>query len=229
MAERRNHVLRGPAPIFSRQPCVGSGKGKANSSGPSAGCSPTPDLSRRQGASAEALVRGRHPEQGLIPPGDFIPSAEASGLAPTRLELEITEGVLLVDEQRTLATLNALRAAGVRISMDDFGTGYSSLSYLQRFPFDKIKVDQSFARQLPHDAESASIVRAILTTGSGLGMSTTVEWVETAEQFAFTAAEACDHVHGSFFSQPLPLGEFEWFLQLRAPSRRKADSQATSA
>ena len=139
----------------------------------------------------------------------------ASGLPAERLELEITEGVLLNDEARTLATLRGLRDAGVSISMDDFGTGYSSLSYLRRFPFDKIKVDQSFVRQLPGDVESAAIVRAILTLGSCLGMSTTVEGVETAEQFAFTVAEGCDQVQGYHVSRPLPHDELISFVGLR--------------
>ena len=138
-----------------------------------------------------------------------------SGLAADRLELEITEGVLLADEERTLATLTRLRAAGVSISMDDFGTGYSSLSYLRRFPFDKIKVDQSFVRQLPCDAESAAIVRAIITMGTCLGMAITVEGVETAEQFAFTTAEGCDQVQGYHVSRPLPLAEFLSFVDAR--------------
>jgi diguanylate cyclase (GGDEF)-like protein len=139
----------------------------------------------------------------------------ASGLAADRLELEITEGVLLADEERTLATLNRLRAAGVCISMDDFGTGYSSLSYLRRFPFDKIKVDQSFVRQLPHDPESAAIVRAIITMGTCLGMTITVEGVETAEQFAFTTASGCDQVQGYHVSRPLPPAEFLSFVGAR--------------
>ncbi|WP_246692974.1 bifunctional diguanylate cyclase/phosphodiesterase [Methylobacterium sp. WL64] len=139
----------------------------------------------------------------------------AGGLSADRLELEITEGVLLSDEERTLATLTRLRAAGVSISMDDFGTGYSSLSYLRRFPFDKIKVDQSFVRQLPSDPESAAIVRAIITMGTCLGMSITVEGVETAEQFAFTTAEGCDQVQGYHVSRPLPLGEFLSFVDAR--------------
>ena len=139
----------------------------------------------------------------------------ATGLEPGRLELEITEGVLLDDEERTLSTLNRLRDAGVRISMDDFGTGYSSLSYLRRFPFDKIKVDQSFVRQLPGDAESAAIVRAILTLGACLGISTTVEGVETSEQYAFTAAEGCDQVQGYHISRPLPHTAFLSLLERR--------------
>ncbi len=136
----------------------------------------------------------------------------SSGLDPARLELEITEGVLLSDEKRTLTTLNAIRARGIRISMDDFGTGYSSLSYLRRFPFDKIKVDQSFIRQLPADPESAAIVRAILTMGACLGIATTVEGVETPEQLAFTAAEGCDYIQGYLVSRPLPAEAFEAFL-----------------
>ena len=137
----------------------------------------------------------------------------SAGLAPERLELEITEGVLLTHEQRTLATLKELQAKGVRISMDDFGTGYSSLSYLRRFPFDKLKIDQSFIRQLPTNQESAAIVRAIITMGACLGISTTVEGVETAEQYAFTAAEGCQHVQGYLVSHPLPAHEFHEFLQ----------------
>ena len=120
--------------------------------------------------------------------------------------------MLHADEERTLATLNRLRAAGVGISMDDFGTGYSSLSYLRRFPFDKIKVDQAFIRQLPGDAESAAIVRAIITMGACLGMTVTVEGVETAEQFAFTAAEGGHQVQGYHVSRPLPLDAFLSFV-----------------
>ena len=135
-----------------------------------------------------------------------------AGLPATRLELEITEGVLLAEEQTTLATLNALRNEGVHISMDDFGTGYSSLSYLRRFPFDKIKVDQSFVRQLPNDLESAAIVRAILAMGACLGMSTTVEGVETPEQLAFSAAEGCTFVQGFLVSRPLTQSAFRQYV-----------------
>jgi diguanylate cyclase (GGDEF)-like protein len=228
---------------------------------------PLVDARSGQITAAEALVRWRHPERGLVSPADFIPLAEetgligplgqwvlrtactqaacwpahirvavnlspaqfrdlrladtvkaalaASGLAADRLELEITEGVLLADEERTLATLTRLRAAGVSISMDDFGTGYSSLSYLRRFPFDKIKVDQSFVRQLPGDAESAAIVRAIITMGTCLGMAITVEGVETAEQFAFTTASGCDQVQGYHVSRPLPAADFLSFVDAR--------------
>ena len=119
---------------------------------------------------------------------------------------------MLYDEERTLAMLSRLKASGVRRAMDDFGTGYSSLSYLRRFPFDKIKIDRSFVSQLPGDAESAGIVRAIITMGACLGMTTTVEGVETAEQFAFVAAERCGQVQGYHVSRPLPHAEFLRFL-----------------
>jgi EAL domain-containing protein (putative c-di-GMP-specific phosphodiesterase class I) len=137
---------------------------------------------------------------------------KATGLAAHRLELEITEGVMLDDESRTLAMLNKLKAVGVGLAMDDFGTGYSSLSYLRRFPFSKIKIDRSFVRLLPEDAESAAIVRAIITMGACLGMETTVEGVETAEQYAFVAAEQCGQVQGYHVSRPLPHADFLSFL-----------------
>lgn len=137
---------------------------------------------------------------------------EQTGLDPRRLELEITEGVLLTDEEATLRTLQQLRNFGLRISMDDFGTGYSSLSYLRRFPFDKIKIDQSFIRQVPNDTESAAIVRAIITMGSCLGMSITVEGVETPEQFEFSVAEGCDTIQGYHISRPLTASAFTSFI-----------------
>ncbi|MEG3166163.1 EAL domain-containing protein [Sphingomonas sp. PB2P19] len=133
----------------------------------------------------------------------IVAALHSANLAPSRLELEITEGVLLSDECGTLETLNELRSLGVHVSMDDFGTGYSSLSYLRKFPFDKIKIDQSFVRQLPYDAESAAIVRAIITMAKCLGMSTTVEGVETCEQYDFSVAAGCDTIQGYLISRPL--------------------------
>ena len=138
-----------------------------------------------------------------------------TGLSADRLELEITEGVLLHDEHRTLAMLSKLRMAGVGIAMDDFGTGYASLSYLRRFPFSKIKIDRSFVSQLPADTESAAIVRAILTMAACLGMTTTVEGVETPAQYAFVAAERCGQIQGYYVSRPLPLSRFLEFLTTR--------------
>jgi diguanylate cyclase (GGDEF)-like protein len=141
---------------------------------------------------------------------------KTAGLAPGRLDLEITEGVLLDDERRTFETLALLREMGVRISMDDFGTGYSSLSYLQRFRFDKIKIDQSFVRRVPDDADSVAIMRAIITMSACLGIGTTVEGVETAEQFDFSVAEGCDTIQGYHISRPVDGAAFASLIGLGA-------------
>jgi EAL domain-containing protein (putative c-di-GMP-specific phosphodiesterase class I) len=130
-----------------------------------------------------------------------------SGLAPQRLELEITESVLLQDSDATLATLHRLRDLGVAIAMDDFGTGYSSLSYLRKFPFDKIKIDQSFIRDLADGGDSLAIVRAVTGLGSSLGIATIAEGVETAEQFKRLKAEGCTAVQGFYFGAPKPAAE----------------------
>jgi diguanylate cyclase (GGDEF)-like protein/PAS domain S-box-containing protein len=131
-----------------------------------------------------------------------------TGLAPDRLELEITEGVLIEDFDRGLALLRRLKALGVRISMDDFGSGYSSLSYLQAFPFDKIKIDRAFIINLGRNPQSAAIVRAVIDLGHGLGMSIVAEGVETVEQLAFLAHEGCDRVQGYLLGKPLPIGQY---------------------
>ncbi len=125
-----------------------------------------------------------------------------SGLSPHRLELEITETVLLLESHATLATLHQLRELGVRISMDDFGTGYSSLSYLRSFPFDKIKIDQSFVRDLSERPDSVAIIRAVSGLGKNLGMATTAEGVETVEQLGHLRLEGCSEVQGYLFSKP---------------------------
>ncbi|MER2248873.1 EAL domain-containing protein [Methylorubrum podarium] len=127
-----------------------------------------------------------------------------SGLPACRLELEITESVLLVNGGATVAILHGLRDLGVRIAMDDFGTGYSSLSYLRSFPFDKMKVDQSFTRDLTVEQGSGFIVRAVVSLASSLGMTTTAEGVETPEQLAWLREEGCDEVQGYLFSPPVP-------------------------
>jgi diguanylate cyclase (GGDEF)-like protein len=127
-----------------------------------------------------------------------------SGLASDRLQLEITESVLLLDSESTLDTLHELRALGVRISMDDFGTGYSSLSYLRSFPFDKIKIDRSFVHGLSSNKESRAIIRAVVGLGSSLGMSTTAEGVETQEELDHMRREGCTEAQGYFFSKPRP-------------------------
>ena len=208
----------------------------------------------------EALARWHHPVRGFVPPSDFIPLAEESGLivsmgewilreacreaaswplplqiavnlspaqfmhgdvvslvhsilletglAPGRLELEITEGVLIEDFDRGLALLRRLKALGVRISMDDFGSGYSSLSYLQAFPFDKIKIDRAFVINVGRNPQSAAIIRAVIGLGHGLEMSIVAEGVETQEQLAFLADEGCDAVQGYFLGKPLPIANY---------------------
>jgi diguanylate cyclase (GGDEF)-like protein len=132
--------------------------------------------------------------------------AEA-GLAPGRLELEITETVLLVENAANLATLHRLRALGVRIALDDFGTGYSSLSYLRAFPFDRIKIDRSFVREMESNPQAAAIVRAIIGLGTSLGIATTAEGIETEAQRARLRATACDEVQGYLFGRPMPVAE----------------------
>jgi diguanylate cyclase (GGDEF)-like protein len=125
----------------------------------------------------------------------------ASGLAPSRLELEITESVLMEETERNAKTLSQLRELGVRISLDDFGTGFSSLSYLRSFPFDKIKIDQSFIHNLVEDDRSQTIVSAIAGLGLSFGMTTTAEGVETQEQMTCVIAKGCTEVQGFIYSQ----------------------------
>ncbi|MEN3208854.1 EAL domain-containing protein [Methylorubrum populi] len=207
----------------------------------------------------EALLRWQHSVEGAIPPSDFVPLAEEtglivpigawvlrqacaeaslwadpirvavnlspvqfrdpglvatvrealalSGLAPQRLELEVTESVLLAASEANVATLHALRQLGVRIAMDDFGTGYCSLSYLQRFPFDTIKIDRSFVNRLGDDPHSTAIVRAVIGLGASLGIVTVAEGVETEAQFAHLRAEGCGEVQGYLFGRPAPAAE----------------------
>jgi EAL domain-containing protein (putative c-di-GMP-specific phosphodiesterase class I) len=149
----------------------------------------------------------------------------ASGLAASRLELEITESVLLHDNAATVATLHQLRSLGVRIAMDDFGTGYSSLSYLRSFPFDKIKIDRCFVKDLSDSNEgSVAILRAVANLGLSLGMITTAEGVETKEQRDKVRAEGCTEMQGYFFSPPRPKGDIErLFLN---PAQRSASASA---
>jgi EAL domain-containing protein (putative c-di-GMP-specific phosphodiesterase class I) len=135
-----------------------------------------------------------------------------SGLNPNRVELEITETVMIQDSEATLATLLQLRALGVRISMDDFGTGYSSLSYLKKFPFDKIKIDRSFIHDMGGEDDSVAIVRAVSALGKSLGMTTTAEGVETSEQLERVRREGYTEVQGFFFSRPRPAEEIAKLL-----------------
>ena len=137
----------------------------------------------------------------------------SSGLAANRLELEITETVLLQDDRSVVETLHKIRELGVRISMDDFGTGYSSLSYLRSFPFDKIKIDRSFIRELGKKDDCLAIIRAVAELGSNLGMVTIAEGVETKEQLEIVRAEGCTHAQGYLFSKPQPVSEVPKLLQ----------------
>jgi diguanylate cyclase (GGDEF)-like protein/PAS domain S-box-containing protein len=138
-----------------------------------------------------------------------INALASSGLPPERLELEITETTLLQDSEATLAMLYQLREVGVSIAMDDFGTGYSSLSYLQSFPFDRIKIDRSFIKDITDGVGSLNIVRAVAALAKGLGMETTAEGVETELQREKVASEGCTEMQGFLFSQPRPAHEIE--------------------
>jgi EAL domain-containing protein (putative c-di-GMP-specific phosphodiesterase class I) len=219
------------------------------------------DIASHKTCGAEALVRWRHREHGLIPPDQFIPVAEEigviiplgewilrtacaeaatwpahvklavnlspvqfrsaelidvvedalarSGLPPDRLELEITESVLLQKDAGNLDTLHRLANLGVDIVLDDFGTGYSSLSYLRTFPFEKIKIDRSFVAELSHRADCGAIVCAITGLGQTLDVITTAEGVETREQLELLRAAGCRQAQGYLFSRPRPPGELD--------------------
>ena len=224
---------------------------------------PIVSLTSRRVEGFEALMRWPHPQRGLVPPSDFVPLAEetglivplgawalheacreaatwpgeakvavnisavqftrpgleqnvvaalaASGLAPRRLELEITESVMMTDSESIIGALHRLSALGVRIALDDFGTGYSSLSYLRRFPFDKIKIDRSFVVAID-DPETAAIVRAIVGLAARRGAGVTAEGVETDAQFEAVAREGCTHVQGYLTGRPMPSAEIAPFL-----------------
>jgi len=141
-----------------------------------------------------------------------ISALAQSGLSPKRLELEITESIFLAETDANLATLHQLRALGVSISMDDFGTGYSSLSYLRSFPFDKIKIDRSFVKDLVQRPDCVAIVRAISGLGRSLNITTTAEGVETEDQLDWLRAEGCNEVQGFLFSAARPAGEIRQLL-----------------
>ena len=145
-----------------------------------------------------------------------INALAVSGLEATRLELEITESVLLHDNEATLATLHQLRGFGIKISMDDFGTGYSSLSYLRSFPFDKIKIDRSFIKDISDKGDCAAIVKAVAGLGKGLGIATTAEGVETVEQLRHVRSEGCTEVQGYFFSAPQPANALRQYFEQKS-------------
>jgi len=208
----------------------------------------------------EALVRWKHPTRGLVPPSEFIPLAEESGmivpidewvlreacreaaswrselqiavnvsavqfrrdnlealigrvlqetkLAATRLELEITEGVLIENVTRASAVLDQLKSLGVRIALDDFGTGYSSLSYLEALPLDRIKIDRSFVSALGRAGRSLAVVRAVIGLAHGLGLPVLAEGVETSEQLAALVKEGCNEMQGFLIGRPKPITHY---------------------
>lgn len=151
-----------------------------------------------------------------------VSALASSGLPADRLELEITETVLLAENNANIAVLHQLRSLGARISMDDFGTGYSSLSYLRSFPFDKIKIDRSFVKELPDDHECAAIVRAVVGMGRCLGVATVAEGVETMEQLACLRKEGCTQVQGFLFSRPAPADQIRSLFEKFRESREAA-------
>ena len=145
-----------------------------------------------------------------------------SGLPANRLELEITESVVINDNEATLAALNELRGLGVSIALDDFGTGYSSLSYLRSFPFDKIKIDRSFVKDLPKREDCVAIVRSIVMLGGSLGMTTTAEGVETAEQLEKVRTLGCTHAQGYLLGYPQSAAQIEALIGSTSRSRSEA-------
>ena len=217
------------------------------------------DVASGRPSGVEALVRWKQPQRGIVPPGEFIPLAEETGLIvplgewivhqvcrdgqslpsnikvavnlspvqfgkgdlvgtvaralsesgfpPQRLELEITESVLLHNNEENISTLAALKSSGVSIVLDDFGTGYSSLSYLRVFPFDKIKIDRSFVKELSTRSDCAAIVCAITSLARTLNIATTAEGVETHDQYKLLRAAGCSLVQGYLFSRPVPPAE----------------------
>jgi diguanylate cyclase (GGDEF)-like protein/PAS domain S-box-containing protein len=163
-----------------------------------------------------SALQFRHPDL----PGLVSQVLSEAGVDPACLELELTEGVASDDPERAVEIMADLHARGVRMSIDDFGTGYSSLSYLKRFQVYKLKIDQSFVRDISVDAEDKALVSAIIHMASSLGLQTIAEGVETEDQRRFLQAQGCDEIQGYLCSRPLPAAECERFLrtQLRLPS-----------
>jgi diguanylate cyclase (GGDEF)-like protein/PAS domain S-box-containing protein len=164
--------------------------------------------------------------------GDLAAEVEAmlaeTGLDPMRLELEVTEGLLIKDSEKAVAILERLKALGVQIAMDDFGTGYSSLSYFRMFPFDKVKIDQSFIRDMIGNPQARAIIRSVIGLGRGLGMPVVAEGVETVEQLEALRAEGCDQVQGYLISRPGPIANFDHVVVDRGPGAVRAQAPADS-
>jgi EAL domain-containing protein (putative c-di-GMP-specific phosphodiesterase class I) len=145
-----------------------------------------------------------------------------TGLAAHRLELEITERLVMEDSEKTISTLHRLKQLGVRIAMDDFGTGYSSLSYLRSFPYDRIKVDRAFVSDLAAGSEDVVIVQAVVRIARALGMTTTAEGVESDDQKQFLTALGCDEAQGDLFSAPVPVEQVAEIIKAWAAERTLA-------
>ena len=138
-----------------------------------------------------------------------------TGFSPRHLELELTESLIMHNAELFIATLRSLKDIGIELAIDDFGTGYSSLSYLKRFPIDRLKIDQSFVRDIHTDVDSAAISQAVITLGHSLGLKVIAEGVETPEQLDFLQTNRCDEIQGYYYSKPLPAEEFQAFQQAR--------------
>jgi EAL domain-containing protein (putative c-di-GMP-specific phosphodiesterase class I) len=145
-----------------------------------------------------------------------------TGLAPDRLELELTESVMFDDFSRASSVLRRLKSLGLKIALDDFGTGYSSLSYLHAFPFDKIKIDKSFVWMLQKNPQSAAIISAIVGLGRGLSMHVVAEGVETFDQLRFLTDEGCNAVQGYLIGRPHPINQYADEIGKSAPMPNKA-------
>lgn len=138
-----------------------------------------------------------------------------SGIQAKRVEIEITEGVLMEDADTAISIINGFRKAGIQVALDDFGTGYASLSYLRRFPFDKLKVDQAFVRNLGRSNGSAAIIHGVVSLGRSLGMTVHAEGVETLEHHIFLRAAGCHHFQGFYFAKPMALPELHRFIEAK--------------
>ncbi len=155
----------------------------------------------------------------LVP--TVVNALASAGLPANRLELEITESVMMQNTEATLTALHRLRELGVKISMDDFGTGFSALSYLRQFPFDKLKIDRCFIKDLSHDEDALAIVRAVTSMAKSLGMITTAEGVETSDQLAQVRLLGCSEVQGFFVSRPQPIERMVRVIEQYAPRKAK--------
>jgi len=150
---------------------------------------------------------------------------QVTGAQPGLLELELTEGMLLTDVEDTIQKMVQLKTMGVMFSLDDFGTGYSSLSYLKRLPLDKLKIDQSFVREVVTSTNDAAIARSIIALGNSLGLQVIAEGVETEAQRVFMAKNGCSYWQGFYFSRPQPAAVFEaWTLAYGAKGKTLSEA-----